>query len=127
MFHLHGNRKRGCHSYQNHEIMKTKAIHLTIALLTITGVTAKPPGPPKDQRPPHVPPLLALLDEDRDGIISAAEIQNAPAALQKLDSNGDGELTQDELRPPRPDGEGPPPDGEGPPPDGEGPPPPDGE
>jgi hypothetical protein len=109
--------------HQTYEIMKTKAIQLTLALLTITGATAQPAGPPKDQRPPRVPPLFALLDEDHDGIISATELQNATAALKKLDSNGDGELTRDEMRPPPPDGAGPPPDGEGPPPDGEGPPP----
>jgi Ca2+-binding EF-hand superfamily protein len=44
-------------------------------------------------------PLVNALDGDHDGIISAAEIQNAPAALRTLDKNGDGQLTMDELRP----------------------------
>lgn len=50
-----------------------------------------------------VPPIVAALDADGDGVISAAEIANAPAALLKLDRNRDGKLTPDEYRPPRPD------------------------
>ncbi len=57
-----------------------------------------------ERRPP--PPLVAALDADRDGKISAVEIQGAPTALETLDINGDGELTPDELHPP-----GPPPGG----------------
>jgi hypothetical protein len=44
-------------------------------------------------------PVLAALDRDRDGEISASEIANAPAALKALDRDGDGDLTIDELRP----------------------------
>ncbi len=44
-------------------------------------------------------PALQLLDADKDGVISVAELNNAPAALAKLDANGDGQLTADELRP----------------------------
>lgn len=49
-----------------------------------------------------VPPLIAALDANRDGRISAEEIANAAAALKTLDENGDGSLTLEELRPPRP-------------------------
>jgi collagen type III alpha len=38
-----------------------------------------------------------LLDTDNDGELSAEEINNAPAVLKKLDKNGDGKLTRDEL------------------------------
>ncbi len=55
------------------------------------------------QRPP-MPPLIAALDANHDGVIDATEIDNAPAALRKLDKNNDGKLTRDELRPPRPEG-----------------------
>jgi len=44
-------------------------------------------------------PLLAALDADHDGEISAAEMQNAPAALKTLDRNHDGKLTPDEILP----------------------------
>lgn len=103
--------------------MKTKAIHLSLSLLAVTGVNAQPSGKPEGHRPPPVPPLIAVLDADHDGTISAEEIQTAPAALAKLDTNSDGEITRDELRPPRPDGDGPPPEADGPPPEADGPPP----
>ena len=44
-------------------------------------------------------PVLAALDADRDGEISAAEIANSPAALKSLDLNNDGRLTPYELLP----------------------------
>ena len=62
-------------------------------LLTVTG----PPRAGRG-REPLVPPLMAALDANRDAIIDAEEIENAPAALRKLDRNGDGKLTPDELR-----------------------------
>ncbi len=52
------------------------------------------------QRPP--PPIIAVLDANRDGVIDAVEIANAPAALRRLDRNGDGRLTADEFCPPKP-------------------------
>ncbi len=72
-------------------------------------------GAPADQRGPNadrpmgpgrgpIPPLFAALDANRDGVIDETEINQAADALRKLDKNGDGKLTPDELRPPRPDG-----------------------
>jgi Ca2+-binding EF-hand superfamily protein len=46
---------------------------------------------------------MAALDANHDGVIDEEEIKNAPAALRKLDKNGDGKLTLDELRSERPD------------------------
>lgn len=40
--------------------------------------------------------VLGALDADEDNVLSAAEIENAPAALRKLDKNHDGVLTADE-------------------------------
>jgi hypothetical protein len=78
-------------------------------------------GQGRPRRP--VPPIVAALDTNGDGIISADEIANASASLLKLDKNGDGKLTPDELRPQRPP---PPPDGEGQNGPDNGPPPPNG-
>jgi len=118
-----------------------------------------PGGPPPGEGPgagsgaqtnrPPVPPIVAALDLNGDGIIDANEIAQAPQSLKKLDKNGDGQLTPDEYRPPHPGGPppgqgsdqqaasgagqddagGPPPDdGQGPPmDDGQEPPPPPGE
>jgi Ca2+-binding EF-hand superfamily protein len=61
------------------------------------------PGPrgPGGHRPPPLPLVLAL-DTNHDGVIDAAEIANASAALLTLDKNGDGVLTTNEYLPPLP-------------------------
>jgi hypothetical protein len=79
------------------------------------GERGGPDGPP---RPPH--PVMDVLDANKDREISAEELANATVALKTLDKNNDGKLSDDEIRPPRPEG-GPPggpgrPDG---PPDGD--------
>ncbi len=76
------------------------------------------PGGPGGRRMMPPSPLMEALDANHDGIIDATEIANASAALKTLDKNGDGKLTPDELRPPRPQGggrhQGPPPGAGGP-------------
>jgi hypothetical protein len=96
-----------------------------------------PPWPknlPADAPRPPIPLIVKALDANGDGVIDAAEIANAPAALRTLDKNGDGVLTRDEYLGKR---HGPPPrggsegndDGPGGPPPGDAPdgPPPGGE
>jgi hypothetical protein len=88
-----------------------------VCALGAAGVLAhQPEGPPRgdgdNERfgPPdgdfgfrrHGPPpnpLVEALDTNHDGVISAEEIANAAVSLKKLDENGDGKLTEDELRP----------------------------
>jgi hypothetical protein len=67
--------------------------------------------------------LMDALDTNHDGVIDSNEIANASAALKKLDKNGDGKLTPDELFPERPkhgDAQRRPQRHQGPPPDGDG-------
>jgi len=64
------------------------------------GGPGGPGGPGGRRMPPS--PLMEALDANHDGVIDATEIANASAALKTLDKNGDGKLTQDELRPHRP-------------------------
>ena len=72
---------------------------------------------PQPGKPPLAPiPLLRVLDADHDGIISAAEIENAPEALLKLDKNKDGKLMPDEYLSPQPQPQPPPQPPVGPPP-----------
>jgi hypothetical protein len=47
----------------------------------------------------RIHPVLAALDANQDGEISASEIRNAAAALRTLDANGDGKLVENEVRP----------------------------
>jgi len=59
-------------------------------------------GPGGDRGPGNflrMLPVIAALDADMDGVISAKEIDNAVAALKTLDKNNDGKLTEEELRP----------------------------
>ena len=44
-------------------------------------------------------PLVAALDADQDGAISASEIESAPQSLRTLDSDGDGRVSPAELQP----------------------------
>ncbi len=44
-------------------------------------------------------PVMAALDANADGVISAEEIDGAAKALKALDKNADGKLTEDETRP----------------------------
>ncbi|MCH9655629.1 MAG: hypothetical protein K0U86_21595 [Planctomycetes bacterium] len=64
-------------------------------------------GPPREGRggPGGRPsfmkmlPIIVVLDANKDGEISKEEMENATAALQKLDKDKNGKLTEDELRP----------------------------
>ena len=47
-------------------------------------------------------PALNALDADHSGDIPASEITRSSVALRKLDLNGDGRLTPNELIPNRP-------------------------
>lgn len=46
-------------------------------------------------------PIMAALDADKDGTLSSSEIANAAAALKKLDKDGDGKISGEEMRPAR--------------------------
>ena len=78
---------------------------MMLAIVSVWAQQGAPPGPPRgpgqDEHRPK-PPIEQALDTNADGVIEAGEIANAPASLKKLDKNGDGKLTSDEYRPPRP-------------------------
>lgn len=78
------------------------------------GQPGQPPRPGEPNRPgepgrPGMPqgggdPLVRALDTDRNGELSADEIAGASEALKKLDRNGDGKVTREEVGPPMPAG-----------------------
>ena len=73
--------------------------------------SAGAPGRPGEPGMPGMPGmgspgggLIAALDKDRNGELSAEEIASASDVLKKLDRDGDGKLTQREFMLPRPEG-----------------------
>lgn len=97
--------------------MKKHLPILTLAIgLSTTFAFAQEPKPPGDApRPPRdgergpggprpMPPIIAALDLNKDGVIDAEELAKASDSLKTLDKNGDGKLTGEEIRPERPPG-----------------------
>ena len=66
---------------------------LTTILFAAAAISSAQPGPPRPS------PIIAAVDTDHDGTVSAAELSGAGRALTTLDKNHDGQLTQDEFRP----------------------------
>ena len=89
--------------------MKTPNSSLRVAVVLAALTALASLGRAEERRPEgergreggmaRMNPLFAALDTNGDGVIDAAEMANAPAALKKLDRNGDGQLTEDEVRP----------------------------
>ena len=73
------------------------------ASLSASAIAQPPEGGPggfgggRGFRMPN--PILVALDKDKDGTLSAEEIESATAALKTLDKNNDGQLDQSETRP----------------------------
>lgn len=54
-------------------------------------------GPGREMNFIRMDPVLAAIDTNSDGTISADEIRNAAKSIRKLDLDGDGKVTQEEL------------------------------
>ena len=77
----------------------------TILILITGGVLCAQP-PQNQQGTPPGPPAVKLLDANDDGELSASEIANASTVLAELDTDGNGRLSEEELKPKPPEGEG---------------------
>ena len=75
----------------------------TFFFLMTLPIFAQPPvfepGLPLEATDIPLDPFSAKLDTNGDGEISAEEIKAAPKVLESLDKNNDGTLTMDELFP----------------------------
>jgi Ca2+-binding EF-hand superfamily protein len=85
--------------------MRTAFI-ITAGLLAALALQAQDQQRPGGRGRVPMSPGFFALDSNADGILDAKEIEAAPAALAKLDKNGDGKITADEVRPPMPEGRG---------------------
>ncbi len=68
------------------------------------GQQAPPSGRGGSGGQPPAPPIFSAIDTSGDEIVDGYEIADAPESLLELDSNGDGALQADEIRPPHPGG-----------------------
>ena len=71
-----------------------------VVTLLAAHVVSQPPAGPREGfggRPPSR--IVEALDSNRDGVLSADELQRATESLLKLDVNKDGRLSEDEFRP----------------------------
>ncbi|MDQ3621737.1 MAG: EF-hand domain-containing protein [Verrucomicrobiota bacterium] len=69
-----------------------------LALGASAALTTAQDAPRDPGRRPQSP-VMTALDANKDGVIDAKEIENAPMALKALDKNNDGKLTGEEIRP----------------------------
>ena len=108
--------------------MKNYTAIIALALALPAGIACaqqpegRPPGPPtgegrppidrpfdgpgRPDRPPmpHIPPFIAALDKNGDGVISEDEIAAASESLRKLAAEHGGKLTVRDLLGPPPEG-----------------------
>lgn len=81
----------------------TQLILFLASAFTLWAQAPEPKEKPEGPHPkPPVHPIWAALDTDKDGELSAEEIDAAKEALTKLDKNEDGKITREEVKPPAP-------------------------
>jgi len=82
----------------------TRVLPVLAALLITLPAIAQDRGPGGQRDPAQMMrllPVMRALDTDEDSALSSEEIDGAAAALLTLDADGDGNLTRDEIAPPR--------------------------
>jgi hypothetical protein len=99
---------------KNYTAIIALALALPAGFASAQQPEGRPPGPPPGEgRPqsrsergekPHLPPIIAALDKNGDGVISEDEIAGAAESLRKLASEHGGKLTIEDLLGPPPRG-----------------------
>lgn len=81
--------------------MKSLFLSLLVTSLALLLPQDAQAGSKRDRSPRQWAPagasLLSILDTDKDGALSAQEIERAAAALKTLDKNNDGTVSPEEL------------------------------
>ena len=89
-------------------LLLSSACALALSVVAFTHAADAPADSSSSKDKPAERPALrgdralgpfSPFDTNHDGALSSDEIDAIPAALRKLDKNGDGKLTADELRP----------------------------
>jgi hypothetical protein len=81
-------------------------IALTLSALLVVAFTAGGSSGHESDRGKSLAPVVAALDLDGNGVVEGPEIASANVTLLKVDTNGDGKLSADELAPQRAGGHG---------------------
>ncbi|MCH1506485.1 MAG: hypothetical protein L7V86_23110 [Verrucomicrobiales bacterium] len=77
--------------------MKKILTYSATALLSVTTPSLAQEPRQFDRSTLRLSLLVRTLDQDRDGEISAAELEKAPTSLAKLDTDSDGKLESSEM------------------------------
>jgi len=85
---------------------RSALIALTLSALIVVAFTAGGASGHEAGRGRPLAPVMVALDLDGNGVVEGVEITSANATLLKLDRNGDGRLSADELAPRQPGGHG---------------------
>ncbi|MFC1759183.1 hypothetical protein ACFL2H_10530 [Planctomycetota bacterium] len=79
--------------------MTKKQLNAFLSMFIVFAIAVPAASAQDSRRSPHdaLPPLMKVLDLDRDGMLSHREMDVAAKVLRKLDINGDGLLTMNEV------------------------------
>jgi hypothetical protein len=72
---------------------------LTVSAQQGQGRGAGVGGPHRCGAQMFPPPIAAILDTEKVGSLTSAEINGAPVALNALDKNSDGQVNAEEIQP----------------------------
>ena len=86
-------------AFKSYFRQRSAIVALIAVLVATVALLSASSGSASQQSKLH--PLVRIFDTNSDGVIDNAEMQNASAALAKLDKNADGIITAEEFTPPK--------------------------
>lgn len=76
-----------------------------LILIAGSGLLLAEDKPAQGPPPPRLSPIMQALDTDKDGALSAVEIEKASEILATLDADSNGRLSKEETSPQKPEGD----------------------